>query len=131
MIDVQAAMQKTLRQWAERESPEVPACMVDQFELNTLWRLYVSLIRSVNADTLRYRVKKNLDVIEAFSEVIFRRAARDFPEVREAERLNARAFSLEPERWEADGLFQGEERAEEVQRVREETMALWIDGSGG
>lgn len=131
MIDVQAAMQQTLRQWAERECPPVQAGMVDQFELNTLWRLYVSLIRSVSADTLRYRVRKNLDVIEAMSEVIFRRAARDFPQVRDAERLNARAFSLEPDRWEADGLFQGEDRSEEVQRVREETQALWIDGTGG
>jgi len=129
MIDVQAAMQRTLRQWAEREDPPLQSGMIDQFEITTLWRLYVSLIRRVDADTLRYRVTKNLDIIEAMSEVIFRRAARDFPRVQQAERLNARAFSLDPSRWDADGLFDGPERTPEYERVRDEMQALWIDGS--
>lgn len=131
MIAVQAATQAVLRTWAERENPAVDAGEIDQFEVGTLWRLYVSLIRNVDADTLRYRVKKNLDVIEAVAEVIFRRAARDFPQVQAAERLNARAFSLDPSRWEADGLFGGDDRSAEVTRVRAEMQALWIDGSAG
>ncbi len=129
MIDIQAATQNVLRDWAERENPEVQAREVDQFEITTLWRLYVSLIRQVDEDTLRYRVKKNLDIIEALAEVIFRRAARDYPEVQEAKSLNARVFSLDPSRWQADGLFEGPEQSSEFLRVREEVQALWIDGS--
>ena len=89
----------------------------------------MSLIRQVDEDTLRYRVKKNLDIIEALAEVIFRRAARDYPEVQEAKSLNARVFSLDPSRWQADGLFEGPEQSSEFLRVREEVQALWIDGS--
>lgn len=126
MIDVQKNAQRFFLEWHAR-GERACAGSIDQFDVATTWRIYVSLIRQVNHERLTQRLESNLATIEAMLEVLFRHAARDIPEVAAAERIDITKLTFDRDRFEEVGLFDGPDRAEEVARVSRELEALWID----
>ena len=61
-------------------------------------------------ETLKQKVASTRELMEAYAVLAFHRAATALPDGApgENEKINPYAVSLDPDRWEADGLFNGE-----------------------
>jgi hypothetical protein len=72
-----------------------------------LWDRLLELHADFDEETLRSRMKATIDLHEAMAVMLFHKAARRLPggPPDPARRINPYAISLEPERWESDGLF--------------------------
>jgi hypothetical protein len=55
-------------------------------------------------------MKENAELLEAYAVLAFNRGAQNLGDAApgEDEKINPYAVSLDPERWEADGLFNGQ-----------------------
>jgi hypothetical protein len=67
------------------------------------------MIAGFDDDQLKARMAANADLLEAYAVLAFNRAARNLGDAApgEDQRINPAAISLDPSRWEADGLFDG------------------------
>lgn len=129
-ISLQGRAEQFFREWHAAERPDIePGQYIDQFDVKTLWAIYTTLIRPIEGDVLKRRMSENLDRLEALAEVMFRRATRGNPRVEAAETIDCHKLTLDASRWDEEGLFDGPPKTRIVDRVRKETLALWVDGS--
>lgn len=128
-VSLQGTVEQFLREWNAREEPEVaPGQYIDQFDVKLLWAIYTTLIRPVDGDALKRRLSENLDRLEAFAEVLFRRATRGNPRVEAAAGIDAHRLTLDEERWDELGLLDAPAK-ELVQRITGDVTPLFVDGS--
>jgi hypothetical protein len=61
-------------------------------------------------ETLKKKLTSTAELMEAYAVLAFHRAATSLPDGAPADdqKINPYAISLDPDRWEADGLFNGE-----------------------
>ena len=77
------------------------------------WRKFnfdTDVAKTAELAKLKARMAANADLMEAFAVVAFARAATNLGDSApgEDEKINPYAISLDPDRWEADGLFNGD-----------------------
>jgi flavin-dependent dehydrogenase len=131
MIAIQGAAQRLFREWGEAENLPCDPTIIDQFDIAILWRIYTVLIRPIEGDVLRRRVSESLDRLEAFVDLLFRRAARSHPEVAAADSIRVPAITLDDSLWSRNRLFEGPDRGRELRRIKAGLEALWVDGAPG
>jgi flavin-dependent dehydrogenase len=97
------------REWNELEDHEWIRGMVSPRVFPGLLDRHNDLIAGFDDDQLTARIAANADLFEAVAVLTFHRAARNLGDAApgENEKINPYAISLDPERWEADGLFDG------------------------
>jgi flavin-dependent dehydrogenase len=129
-VSLQGRVEEFLREWHASEQPDVALGQyIDQFDLKMLWAIYTTLIRPIDGDVLERRLTENLDRLEAFAEVLFRRATRGNPRVEAAPHIDCHKLTLDESRWDAEGLFGGRDQREAVARIAEQMVPLWVDGT--
>jgi hypothetical protein len=125
------------REWNELEDHEWIRGMVTPRVFPGLFDRHHDLIAGFDDDQLKARLAANADLFEAVAVLTFHRAARNLGDAApgENEKINPYAISLDPERWEADGLFDGtgmsvaearETPAEGIERMFMEAIAAAV-----
>jgi flavin-dependent dehydrogenase len=104
-------MQGLFRTWRELAPPEPRTGFFDMSKLPGVWQRWNALgTRVDDADELVAAVNDNVDYIEGVAVQIFCEAARSLPGDRlpADARINPYGIGLDPEKWEEDGLLNGE-----------------------
>ena len=98
------------REWHALESREWRRALVSTAGFPAMFERHEDLDRPFDDDALAAQLAANADLMEAYSVLAFHKAALSLPDgpPGEDEKINPYAVSLDPDRWEADGLFNGE-----------------------
>jgi flavin-dependent dehydrogenase len=97
------------REWHELESREWRRAMVPTQGFPAMFERHTDMVAGFDDAQLKARIAANADLLEAYAVLAFARAARNLGDAApgEEEKINPSAISLDPGRWEADGLFDG------------------------
>jgi flavin-dependent dehydrogenase len=136
VVTTQGAMLKLLQDWAGRYRGVFEFDYIDYFDdVPTLARLFVQNLpgdRPPGFAEVLASIRDGLQRTEELAHVIFYFAVEDalperLEEVRSRGWLNVAAISLDPGRWERDGLFspRTKPRLEELKKLEEEMRALY------
>ena len=98
--------------------------------------LYLSdkLDKEHDDDTLREMARQDLEVFEAFAVAVFSKAVQLLPDqqIDKKQKINPYAISLDPKRWDEDGLFDdGGVSFREARRQTKGLQFAWLDEFGG
>jgi hypothetical protein len=98
------------REWNELESREWRRAMVPTQAFPAMFERHTDMIAGFDDEALKARLAANADLMEAYAVLAFQRAATNLGDsaLGEDEKINPYAVSLDPGRWEADGLLIGE-----------------------
>jgi flavin-dependent dehydrogenase len=98
------------REWNALESREWRRALVSTAGFPAMFERHEDLDRDFDDDALAAQLAANADLMEAYAVLAFHKAALSLPDDApgEDEKINPYAVSLDPDRWEADGLFNGE-----------------------
>ena len=130
--ELNVRMQHLFRRWHELDGREWHNSFVTLFP----WLAQVSdeLDDELDDATLREKAKRDLAACEAFAVTVFEKAARqlDGVEMDLKTPVNPYAISLEPDKWEQDGLFSGEGISpREARKLVKGLQFAWLDEFGG
>ncbi|MET8625853.1 NAD(P)/FAD-dependent oxidoreductase [Kitasatospora sp. NPDC004669] len=140
VVATQGAIMNLFKAWSPAYRGVFEFDYIDYYDdLPTLARLFVQNLPGPTTPAfgeVLTSVRDGIDRIEELAHVIFYLALEDaLPEQLEAVRsrgwLNVSAMSLDPERWEKDGLFapKSHPRLDEVKVLEEELRRLYRDSS--
>jgi hypothetical protein len=130
--ELNTRMQQFFREWHELDGRDWENSFVTLFP----WLAQVSdeLDDELDDEALLAKAKRDLAALEAFVVVTWAKAARLLPGV-EIDRnapVNPYAVSLDPERWEADGLFSEDGISpRDARRPVNGLQFAWLDEFGG
>jgi flavin-dependent dehydrogenase len=98
------------REWNALESREWRRALVSTAGFPAMFERHEDLERPFDDDALAAQLAANADLMEAYAVLAFHKAALSLPDggPGEDETINPYAVGLDPDRWEADGLFNGE-----------------------
>lgn len=98
------------REWNQLESREWTRAMVPTSAFPAMFARHIDMEGGFDDETLKAKLADTADLLEAYAVLAFNRAARNLGDAapRETERINPYAVSLDPDRWQADGLLSGE-----------------------
>jgi flavin-dependent dehydrogenase len=104
-------MQQLFRDWNKLERREAEAPRGQAPPPAPLIEGLMAIVEQYDDDELRARLARQASVVEAMAVRIFHKAASALPEQSDPERpINPYAVSLQPENWDADGLYDGDAR---------------------
>jgi hypothetical protein len=97
------------REWNALEDREWRRAIVPTQDFPGMFQRHVDMAGKFDDDGVRERLASTADMMEAFAVLAFSRAAQNLGDAApgEDEKINPYAVSLNPDRWEADGLFDG------------------------
>jgi flavin-dependent dehydrogenase len=97
------------REWHELDSREWRRGYVGVTDFPALIQRHVELAIPMDDDALKAKIAANADLLEAVAVLIFNKAAKSLGDAAPDEdvRIDPYKVSLDPDRWEADGLFSG------------------------
>ena len=119
MADVRPAMERGwklvgvmndfFREWHERDQTMYRNAMVNMVDPQVDAVLYLGLFAEHDEASLKQQIETNVALMEAIAVALFHKGTELLPETEVAEdsKVNPYAISLDPERWESDGLFDG------------------------
>jgi hypothetical protein len=98
------------REWNKLESREWTGAMVTTAAFPAMFERHMDMVGGFDDETLKEKLASTADLMEAYAVLAFSRAAKSLPDgpPDEDQKINPYAISLDPGRWEADGLFNGE-----------------------
>ncbi|HUA72018.1 MAG TPA: hypothetical protein VMA96_13075, partial [Solirubrobacteraceae bacterium] len=98
------------REWNELEQREWRRAMVPSSAFPAMFDRHRDMIAGFDDEGIKTRMAANADLLEAYAVLAFNRAVQNLADAAPADdqKINPYAVSLDPERWEADGLFSGE-----------------------
>jgi hypothetical protein len=107
---VTRALEAMYREWNAIESEEWRRAMVPTSAFPAMFDRHTDMVGGYDDETLRQKVASTADLMEAYAVLAFHRACAGLPggPPDENEKINPYAISLDPDRWEADGLTGGE-----------------------
>ena len=105
--NLNAAIEQVCLAWHRLDDREWTRCYISLGEFRGLAFLHVNLAVEMDDDTLREKMAENRKLMEAAAVTIFHNAATALGEQAPDHdaRIDPYAISLEPDRWEKDGLF--------------------------
>jgi flavin-dependent dehydrogenase len=123
--------QQLFREWLaheERPFDDDPPKLPAGFPL--LIEGFVGLVKDYTDDELRAAIRRHVEILEALAVVLFHKAASGLPEPPDKQRrINPYAVSLNPDEWEADGLFDDDGWAlVDALEVSAGYEQCWLDG---
>jgi flavin-dependent dehydrogenase len=98
------------REWGELENREWHRAMVPSSAFPAMFDRHRDMIAGFDDEALKARIAANADLLEAYAVLAFNRAAQNLGHAApgEDEPINPYAVSLEPDRWQADGMLGGQ-----------------------
>jgi flavin-dependent dehydrogenase len=118
------------REWNELESREWRRAMVPTSAFPAMFERHKEMVAGFDDEALKARLGANADLMEAYAVLAFHRAATNLGDAApgEDEKINPYAVSLDPDRWEADGLIgEGLSLAEARQTQAAEMENLFME----
>ena len=75
-----------------------------------MFERHVDMAGGFDDETVKQKLASTAELMEVFAVLVFHRAATNLGDAApgEDEKINPYAISLDPDRWEADGLFNGD-----------------------
>lgn len=113
-------IEQMFRDWHDLGQRDWRDAFISHKSCPAFWQLHLDLDESFDDETLQQRYAHNADVLEALAVVIFHQAVKrlsDHP-IDADTKINPAAIGLDPEKWEKDGLFNGEGLSLEEARAR-------------
>jgi hypothetical protein len=97
------------REWNKIEDREWGRALVSTSAFPAMFDRHKDMVGGFDDATLRQKLAETADLMEAYAVLAFSRAASALPDGAPGpdEKINPYAVSLDPSRWEADGLFDG------------------------
>ncbi len=97
-------------EWNALESRGWRRALVSTSAFPAMFERHMDLVAGFDDETLKARLASNAELMEAYTVLAFHKAAAALGDAApgENEKINPYAVSLGPDRWEADGLFNGE-----------------------
>jgi flavin-dependent dehydrogenase len=120
------------REWNALDGREWKRAYVSPVAFPAMLERHIELVAGFDDETLKAKIASNADLMEAYTLVLFNKAAQQLGDAAPGEdvKLNPYAVGLDPDRWEADGLFDGSgmtiAEARETPAGGAET--LWMEG---
>lgn len=105
-IEMLPRMQQLFRDWNSLEQTPFEGVSVLPSQLTPYIQAQADMAHPAGDDEVFENSRKNVEYLKALAVWIFHRAARNLPEPPDESRpINPLAISLQPERWETDGLY--------------------------
>jgi flavin-dependent dehydrogenase len=106
---VNRRLEAMFREWFEIGAREWQRAFVAPTGFPSMGLRHVELALDFDDEALKAKIKEDADLVEAVATLVFRKAAESLPEgpPDPDEKVNPYAISLDPDRWEADGLLDG------------------------
>ena len=123
-------MQQFFQDWHARQHREWQNAYLSPLLFPSLGRRLFVLSLPLPPPAIEKMGLENVEFLEAYAVVVFHRVVREVlgEELDPARRINPYAISLDPNRWEADGLFDGTGMTlEEAQSKTEGIDGIWVD----
>jgi flavin-dependent dehydrogenase len=120
------------REWNALDGREWKRAYVSPVAFPAMLERHIELVAGFDDETLKAKIASNADLMEAYTLVLFNKAAQQLGDAAPGDdvKLNPYAVGLDPDRWEADGLFDGSgmtiAEARETPAGGAET--LWMEG---
>jgi flavin-dependent dehydrogenase len=110
MWSIITRLEPMYREWNELEQREWRRAMVPSSAFPAMFDRHRDMIAGFDDEALKARAAANADLLEAYAVLAFNRAAQNLGDAATGEdvKINPYAVSLDPERWEADGMLGGE-----------------------
>jgi hypothetical protein len=97
------------REWNAIDAREWRRAIVPTAAFPGMFQRHVDMAGGFDDETLKSKLASTADLMEAMAVIVFHRAAQGLSDAPgEDEKINPYAVSLDPARWEADGLLNGE-----------------------
>ncbi len=98
------------REWNVLENREWRRAIVPTAAFPGMYQRHLDMAGDFDDDGLKARLASTVDLMEGFAVIAFHRAATNLGDAApgEDEKIDPYAVSLDPDRWEADGLFSGD-----------------------
>jgi flavin-dependent dehydrogenase len=108
--DITLKLEAMYREWNPLEDREWTRAMVPTQAFPAMFERHVDMVGGFDDETLKQKVASTRELMEAYAVLAFNRAASALPDGApdENQKINPYAVSLDPDRWEEDGLFNGE-----------------------
>ena len=102
-------LEQLYSRWQELEPQSWHRGYVGVTDFRALIQRHVELAGGFDDETLKAKIAANADLLEAIAVLIFAKASRTLGDVApdETTKIDPYAVGLDPDRWEADGLFDG------------------------
>ncbi len=103
-------LEKMYREWNALENREWRRAIVPTADFPGMYQRHLDMAGDFDDEGLRERLRSTAELMEGFAVMAFHRAAQNLGDAApgEDEKINPYAVSLDPDRWEADGLLNGE-----------------------
>jgi flavin-dependent dehydrogenase len=113
-------IEQMFRDWHDLGPREWRGAFISHKSCPAFWQLHLDLDESFSEEELKQVYARNAEVLEAFAVVIFHQALKRLPEhqIDADTKINPAAIGLDPDRWEKDGLFNGEGLSLDEARAR-------------
>jgi hypothetical protein len=97
------------REWGKLEDREWRRAIVPTQDFPAMFERHTDMVARFDDEQLKARLAENADLLEAYAVLAFARAARNLGDAApgDDEKIDPYAISLDPDRWEADGLLGG------------------------
>jgi hypothetical protein len=98
------------REWNELEQREWRRAMVPSSAFPAMFDRHRDMIAGFDDEALKARMAANADLLEAYAVLAFNRGARNLGDAAPSDdvKINPYAVSLDPDRWDADGMLGGD-----------------------
>jgi hypothetical protein len=103
-------LEMMFREWDELESREWRRAIVPTGDFRGMFQRHLDMAGGFDDETLKQKLASTADLMEGLAVILFHRAAQNLGDAApsEDEKINPYAVSLDPDRWEQDGLTGGE-----------------------
>jgi flavin-dependent dehydrogenase len=102
-------LEEMYREWNVLESREWRRAIVPTQAFPGMYQRHIDMAGDFDDDTVKAKLASTADLMEAFAVLAFHRAAQNLGDAApgEDEKINPYTVSLDPDRWEADGMLNG------------------------
>jgi flavin-dependent dehydrogenase len=97
------------RDWHKMEDREWRRAIVPTQNFPGMFKRHLDMAGEFDDETVKQKLSETADLMEGFAVIAFHRAAQNLGDAApgEDEKINPYAVGLDPDRWQADGLFDG------------------------
>ena len=127
---VSERLELLFRDWFRAGAKEYHRAFVAPTGFPSMGLRHVELVSGFDDDALAEKIAENADLYEAVAVLIFHKACESLPDgpPDPEAKINPAAISLDPDRWEADGLFDGSGKTVAEANERAPGIEnLWLD----
>ncbi|HNH27742.1 MAG TPA: hypothetical protein PLR93_12015, partial [Anaerolineales bacterium] len=122
-------VEKLLADWSEKAPPRPLYVLGDMTRMRLMMLLGLDLASRRGPEQMMKIARKNLDRLEEFALVLFWQAVSEcypnHPMLKKKPWVNAWRMHLEPDQWEADGVFEPETASRPLQSMRDNFSGIF------